>query len=128
MAGEGLIDAVVNQLVGEVVQALAGGVADVHAGPGADVGGIALDLHVLAFVFVGANEVGVGSIVTRGGLVTHMSILCGGQLFRKFCASANSKRAITRHRLGSEGRRWCGSARPRAAWRAACACETTPAP
>ena len=50
MAGEGLVDRVVDELVDEMVQPLGAGVADVHAGPGPDVGGIAEDVDVLAFV------------------------------------------------------------------------------
>ena len=54
IAGEGFIDAVVNQLVDQMVQALGAGVADVHAGPLADVGGIAEDIDVVAFIVAAA--------------------------------------------------------------------------
>src|SRR5204863_5017627 len=62
VAGQGLVHAVVDQLVDEVVQSLDAGVADVHAGAVADVLGVAEDVHVLRFV-LGAGRRGAG----RGG-------------------------------------------------------------
>src|SRR5262249_10092747 len=60
VAGEGLVPAVVDELVDEVVQPLAAGVADVHAGARADVGAVAQDLHALFGVAVGAVGGGGG--------------------------------------------------------------------
>ena len=46
-AGEGLIDAVIYQLVYEMMQPATGDIADVHARPLANVGGILEDLDIL---------------------------------------------------------------------------------
>src|SRR5207302_7652121 len=63
VAGEGLVDAVVDQLVDQVVQAVDAGVADIDAGPAADVGRVAQNLNV---VFAVVAVAGRGQSAARG--------------------------------------------------------------
>ena len=68
VAGQGLIDAVVDQLVDEVVQPLGAGVADVHAGRLADVGRSlpASSVHALGTVFFRASRVAAAACSSIG--------------------------------------------------------------
>src|SRR5206468_3135885 len=70
VAGQGLVHAVVDQLVGHVVQAVDADVADVDAGSTADVGGVAQDLHVVAAVLVGGVAGGL-LLGGQGGVSGH---------------------------------------------------------
>src|SRR5262249_3285349 len=65
VAGEGLVHAVVDQLVDELVQAAGAEVADVHARPLPDVGGVAEDLDVIGTVM--AVKGGGGPFVPPDG-------------------------------------------------------------
>jgi hypothetical protein len=78
IAGQRLIDTVVDQFVDQMVQALGAGVADVHSRTLADVGRVAEDLHAFRDILLlgDCRTIGVrgGQLVlgnTKGLFTTH---------------------------------------------------------